>query len=370
MDSFRVEQVMPIHSEKKSLFVVPGLYPCAVGGAEVFNEALIRKLALESDIEYISTCDTLIPHANRIHLPKSSAILQLFFIFFRLTKVHRDRTIVTSYMRTKWYYIAIYPLLSFFLKKKYIIIVHGGGLAPWTFKAPYRWYFRKARKVFGVSEIICQEYSARANVKVEYLPPLIPFNKSSVDKVQLRHSYGFSKSEKIFLSVGSLKELKRPFAVICAAEHLGHDFLKKHNVRFVFAGDGPLKNKMRNYIEERGLGGFITLLGSVPREKIHELYKLSDSYIISSDFEGTPISMLEAMANELSIIGSKVSGIDSILSREDMGFLFDNKKPQELADIICHVVKDGADLEKVKARKFYLENFSYERVLDQIRTAL
>ena len=117
MDSFRVEQVMPIHSEKKSLFVVPGLYPCAVGGAEVFNEALIRKLALESDIEYISTCDTLIPHANRIHLPKSSAILQLFFIFFRLTKVHRDRTIVTSYMRTKWYYIAIYPLLSFFLKK-------------------------------------------------------------------------------------------------------------------------------------------------------------------------------------------------------------------------------------------------------------
>lgn len=356
--------------KKKAIFVVPGLYPCAVGGAEVFNQALIKKLALECDVQYISSCNSVITRAKRIDLPFTRSLTQLFYIFLRLIKVECERTIVTSFMKTKWYYIVIYPLLAAVLNKNYIIIIHGGGMSPWKFKLPYRWYFKKARKVFGVSEAICKEYTGRTGVKLEYLPPLIPFSKSISSKEKLRQKHDFNEDENIFLAVGSLKNLKRPFAALYAAKYLGSDFLKKHKLKFIFAGDGPLKKEMQSFIQSNQLSEHISLLGNVPREKIHEFYQLSDNYIISSDFEGTPISMLEAMANRLLVIGSNAPGINNILSQGDMGYLFDNDAPEELAKIIESVVFESTELKKQNALEFYHSNFSFETMLNRIQAVL
>ena len=243
-------------------------------------------------------------------------------------------------------------------------------MTPWKFKAPYHWYFKRAKLVFGVSKVICQEYTNRTGVNVTYLPPLIPFSIASEDKKDLRKEYGFNTDENIFLSVGSLKKLKKPMAVVLAAESLGINFLSKHNIRFVFAGDGPLKIEMKSFIKQHKLSKFVSLLGNVPREKVHEVYKLSDSYIISSDFEGTPISMLEAMANKLLIIGSDVQGINNILSQDGMGFLFDNANVQQLASIIEKVVSENLQSKKDNAQHFYLMHFSHEKILKQIKDVL
>jgi glycosyltransferase involved in cell wall biosynthesis len=355
---------------KKSIFVVPRLYPSAIGGAEVFNEALIKELSLNCDIEYLTTCEDFITTAKKIQLPVVRSIIQLLFIFIRLLKVEKSRVIVTSFMKTKWYHVIIYPFLAFIWHKQYIIIIHGGGMMPWKFKTPYRWYFKKAKKVFGVSEVICKEYKQRTRINVAYLPPLIPFTISVDSKERLRKEYGFNENEHIFLSVGSLKSLKKPMTTLLAAKYLGTDFLKENNIRFVFAGDGPLKVEMQNFIQQHSLTAFITLLGNVPREKIHKVYKLSDSYIISSDFEGTPISMLEAMANNLLIIGSDVPGINNILMQSDLGFLFDRYNPKELAGIIRSSVSKNWKNKKANAKIFYTTHFSYENILQKIKAVL
>ncbi|PHS14736.1 MAG: hypothetical protein COA86_15170 [Kangiella sp.] len=356
--------------KKRVMFIVPGLYPKAIGGAEIFNYYLIRALREDCTVSYMTACEKSILGARKIQLHKNKNHLQQLRIILKLIGMTKANTIVHSFMRTKWYFIIIYPLLAMLFNKKYVIIIHGGGLMHWKWKLPYELYFRKAKAVFGVSETICEEYSNRTGEDVRFLPPLIPFNNDSFDKQELRRKYGYGNNDQIFLIVGSLKDLKRPMTVLEAAKKIGHQYLKDNNVSFIFAGDGHLRKGMDTFIDKNGLSACINLMGNVPRDIIHELYKMSNSYIISSDFEGTPIAMLEGMKNELLIIGSNVRGIKDTLCSDNLGFLFNNRKPAELAEIIKLAIHHDFSDKKLAAKQHYDSCFSYGGMLSDIKDVL
>lgn len=355
---------------KKAVVVAPCLYPCAVGGVEVFNESLIRSLSKDCEVSYITECTEIIDGADKRLLSKSRPIIQIFIIFLRLIFIGRGFTIVTSFMRTKWYYVIVYPLLNYFFRKRYIIIIHGGGMSKWIFKAPYKWYFKRASRIFGVSSRICKEYHERSGADIEYLPPMVPINVLSDCRTKLREFYQFDEKDVIFLWVGSLKELKNPMDVFHAMEHLGRQYLEARRVKMIFAGDGPLRAELGELVRESGLSDVIHLLGNVPRSDIPYLYRLSDNYIISSDYEGTPISMIEAMANGLIIIGSNVSGINTILGNDDVGLLFEKGNVSELANLIRTVAEAPPLYMKDRVKKLFANNFSYNNTLEKIKDSL
>jgi glycosyltransferase involved in cell wall biosynthesis len=348
---------------KKTCFIVPQLYPNFVGGAEVFNYYLIKELAKKNEVTYISLNKEDIPKASKIKLKSKSHFFQQLEILWRILSCSRDEVIVHSLMKTKWYYIIAFPLLKIFFNKKYTIIIHGGGMMKWKWEFPFKLYFKNARVVFGVSLRICEEYFRRTNVEINYLPPLIPFQESKKEKITIREIYNIKEDSKVFLIVGSLKELKRPMVVLEAFNELGLDVLRKNEICVFFAGNGPLKGKMEDYIKKNHLEKHIKLLGNVPRERINEFYKLSDYYIISSDFEGTPISMLEAMFNKLLIIGSNAPGIGNIIKDSEGGFLFKNDNPKNLSLIIKKVIIHDFIDERENAFRFFINNFSYQQVL-------
>lgn len=361
---------MNLNDSKKVCVVSPGLYPCVTGGAEVFNEALIRSLSADCDVTYITECDETIANTKKISIPKMRPSFQLFFIVSRLFCIEKGRVIITSFMRTKWYYVVFYPIFNLVMGRSYIVIVHGGGMARWGFAAPYVWYFRRAKKVFGVSELICREYKARTGVDVSYLPPMVPITVLDSTKYEMRRSKGFNEKDVIFLWVGSLKKLKNPMVVLRAIDDLGVKFLGQNSIKFLFAGDGVLKPEMREFVDKNGLSKFVHLLGNVPRSDIPYLYRLSDAYVIASDFEGTPISMLEAMANGLLVIGSDVPGINTIISHGDSGFLFDRGDVGGLAKLIKMVSVTGESSVKERARSLFMRSFSYEKTLLSIKAVL
>jgi len=267
-------------------------------------------------------------------------------------------------MKTKWIYILAYPILHLLFGKQYIIIIHGGGMMPWKWKFPFKLFFKRAKAIFGVSKVICTEYQKRTNVVINYFPPLIPFETAVEDKSLLRKINSFNEEDKIFLIVGSLKKIKNPMIVIEALGALDKSFLIKEKVRVLFAGEGPLKEELEKLVYINGLQEFVSLLGNVPRDKINEYYKLSDYYIISSDFEGTPISMLEAMYNKLVIIGSNAVGINNIIKESDGGFLFDNSNPRELKKIIIDVIINDQSEKRNNAYNFFNNNFKYTNLIN------
>ena len=233
-------------------------------------------------------------------------------------------------------------------------------------------FFRRAETIIGVSDVICKEYERRTSLDVKKIPPLIPFRLSTESKSSLRRTNGIEEEANVFMYVGSLKALKCPEIIIDALDVLGTSYLRKNKILFVFAGDGNLKENLEEKVDKLELRNHVRFLGNVEREEVCHLYKLSDYYIISSDFEGTPLSMLEAMFNRLPILASNVSGINSIITNGQNGLLFDNKNRLDLANKISYVTSNVSTLKEMvfNADEYYACHFNYENVIKEYRKVI
>ncbi|MBL8027993.1 MAG: glycosyltransferase family 4 protein [Fibrobacteres bacterium] len=77
--------------------------------------------------------------------------------------------------------------------------------------------------------------------------------------------------------------------------------------------------------------------GYVERAELPALYNSADVFIIPSLFDNSPNSLFEAMACGLPCIGSRVGGIDEIISDGSNGLLFNTERTDELTDRICEL---------------------------------
>lgn len=128
-----------------------------------------------------------------------------------------------------------------------------------------------------------------------------------------------------------------------------------------------MKIDLKNYIEKHNLNEHVKLLGIVPRNDISKYYKVASYFVISSDFEGTPISMLEAMFNKLTVIGSNVNGINQVINKSN-GFLFNNKNSSELTLIMEKVIKQDELSKSLSEKGFdnYVKNYDYSKMLNSL----
>jgi glycosyltransferase involved in cell wall biosynthesis len=249
----------------------------------------------------------------------------------------------------------------------YSFTIHGGGLAVWKFRLPYLLFFRMANNITGVSHPICDEYKKRTKIDIKYLPPLIPFSVTSSAKDILRLKYNFPPDKRIILFVGSLKPLKVPLQILNALHILGKEYIEQNKLLLIYAGDGILKKDISKYAEDFNLKEYIFLLGNIPNESIHELYTLADLYVICSEYEGTPISLLEAMFHSLPVLASDAPGINSILKHNESAIMYKTDDPNELADGLKQLLNDPAKEKLISnnAYNLYIKSFDYKNILSE-----
>lgn len=324
---------------KKLIFVCGNLYPFNLGGAEVFNYYLMHSMAEETEVLCINphTDETTknVQH-HKIHVPFLPVLWFPFFTTLKLLRLPEKRVshVVLTFSRSKWLYWVYYPLLKKLFGLHYTIIIHGGGLSKWGFKAPFKWFFKNADHVVGISDRIREEYHSRTGVNVRLMPPLIPFEISELSKLEAKDRLGIRQEEKVLLQVGSLKEIKHPETAFEAFLELGKDYITSNNLVMVYAGDGPDRPKLEKKVADAGLTEHFRFLGNVERDQVKHVYKAADMYLIASDFEGTPLSMLEAMANEIPVMASNAPGINAVINHQVNGLLFTTGNGKELAEHI------------------------------------
>jgi glycosyltransferase involved in cell wall biosynthesis len=94
-------------------------------------------------------------------------------------------------------------------------------------------------------------------------------------------------------------------AKICAS--LAEKGIKFHlNV----IGDGDAKGSLEQAITESGLQQYVTFYGWLSQKDVAIHLSESDILLLTSDFEGTPIAMMEALATGCGMVGTRVSGIE------------------------------------------------------------
>lgn len=94
----------------------------------------------------------------------------------------------------------------------------------------------------------------------------------------------------------------------------------RDSVHVLVVGDGSERSAMERLAETLGLGrDHVSFLGL--RADIDDLLDAADVFLLPSDTEGLPLSILEAMVHGLPIVASRVGGIPEIVNHEREGLL-------------------------------------------------
>lgn len=126
-------------------------------------------------------------------------------------------------------------------------------------------------------------------------------------------------------------------------------------------GDGPLRPAVEKALAEIKLEGEVLFLGI--RDDVPELLAGCDAFILSSDYEGVPLAVLEAMAASKPVIATAVGGVPELVEDGLTGVLVPPRDPQALAQGILRLVKDPGLRQRMgkAAQKRALELFDIAR---------
>ncbi|HEV3478319.1 MAG TPA: glycosyltransferase family 4 protein [Gaiellaceae bacterium] len=106
----------------------------------------------------------------------------------------------------------------------------------------------------------------------------------------------------------------------------------------LLVGDGPDRAELEAEIARLDLGERVELAGE--RHDVPELLSRANLFVLSSLSEGLPVSVLEAMAAGLPVVGSSVGGVPELVGDGETGFLVEPGNPDELAAAIGRLLAD------------------------------
>jgi glycosyltransferase involved in cell wall biosynthesis len=150
------------------------------------------------------------------------------------------------------------------------------------------------------------------------------------DRSQARSRLGISPEVPVALCVARLVPQKRHDLLVDAWRRMPNDAV------LVIAGDGATRPSIEKAIKQSGQADRIRLLGE--RHDIDWLLAAADVCVLPTDWEGLPISVLEAMAAGVPVVGSAVTGMS--LFSSDAIELVPPGSSSALADGLRHVLFD------------------------------
>jgi sugar transferase (PEP-CTERM/EpsH1 system associated) len=140
-------------------------------------------------------------------------------------------------------------------------------------------------------------------------------------------------------SVGRLQDVKDQACLIDAFALLRTMLPEQRDrLRLVLVGDGPLRARLAQKILDAGLQDCAWLPG--PRSDVDVVMRSFSLFALSSIAEGTPVTMLEAMASGLPVVSTAVGGIPDLVADGSSGALVPAGDPQRLAEALATYVRD------------------------------
>ena len=151
-------------------------------------------------------------------------------------------------------------------------------------------------------------------------------------------------------------------------------------VRFVIVGDGALRDRLEQQSQSLGLAADVVFVGS--RRDIEDVYPALDIVALTSLNEGTPLTLIEAMANARPVISTMVGGVidllgDAVPEQSASSFVIcrrgigvPSNDARAFAEGLAHLVADIGLRREIGERglQFVTGHYSKERLLEDVRT--
>jgi glycosyltransferase involved in cell wall biosynthesis len=164
---------------------------------------------------------------------------------------------------------------------------------------------------------------------------------------------------------GRLVPLKRPEVFLKLASKLLAD-VPHQSLNFQVVGDGPIKEPMMILAEELRLSpDNVEFLGEV--SDMENIYQRADILVLTSEHEGTPNVILEAMSHGVAVVATRVGGVPDIVPSE-CGILVEPDDLNGLFDSVSSLIFDDDLRERTgsNAREYVRKNHSIEYLQEKL----
>lgn len=219
-----------------------------------------------------------------------------------------------------------------------------------------RLLFNKADLIISNSDGVKDDLNKLMEIKTRHISIPNPIDIAKVKKLQDSDqgiTQHVDKNIDYIISVGRLIPLKRNRDLLLAFARI-HYQLK--NTKLLFLGNGNLRKELVKYSEGLGIADKVIFLGNVDNPFYY--LKRSKLFVMTSELEGFPNVLIEAMACGIPVISSNCkSGPEEILGDDQYGLLFEVGDVDSLSEKILKVIRDN-ELQK------RLRQLSYQRALD------
>jgi glycosyltransferase involved in cell wall biosynthesis len=209
-------------------------------------------------------------------------------------------------------------------------------------------------KITSVSKVLKQYYEQKFGVNVYYLP-------TGINKVKLRGpqrilEYGLDKDNYIFFAARLVPD-KGAHYLIDAFNEI------KTDKKLVIAGDAAYETDYINKIKQKANKNTL-FLGFVTGELLEELFSNAYLYVLPSEIEGLPISLLEAMNYGNCVLVSDIP--ENLEALNGHGYTFENKNSRDLQRMLNLLLerKDLVEAKKNEAKRHVFENYSWDKIVD------
>jgi colanic acid/amylovoran biosynthesis glycosyltransferase len=180
------------------------------------------------------------------------------------------------------------------------------------------------------------------------------------------HSGKHKTGERLeLITIGSLQPYKGQKYLIEAGA-----LLRKRGIPFYLKiiGSGEERSNLEDHIKDRNLLDCVKLLGPKTQQEVSALLQTAHCYVQpsiitrSGKMEGIPVSIMEAMATELPVIATAISGIPELVKDGDTGYLVDPADASQIADAIQKVYQDPPEAARraARGRDMVLREFDLE----------
>ncbi len=234
---------------------------------------------------------------------------------------------------------SISGLVNLFLKKKSIFNYHGLFLNGNPYnnlleKIIYR-FIHNTINLFGKTDVVLVPSKRSKELLLKettlFPEPVVYYNGCAVnqssfdiDPEMLKSILKIKGGKLIIAFIGRLEIQKRADKAIELFRDL---ILKKKNICLLIFGEGKLEANLQKLVNKYGLSKDIKFMGYV--EGIENFYYLFDIVLFTSDWEGMPLTMWEAMANKVPVVAPDVGGFKEIIEDNNCGRIY---HPADLKD--------------------------------------
>lgn len=130
--------------------------------------------------------------------------------------------------------------------------------------------------------------------------------------------------------------------------------------KITFIGDGPTLHENIEYAHKLGLNEKVEFVGAT--NNVDSFLKQADVFLLISNWEGFPLTTIEAMSHKLPVIVSNVGGASEAIDKSNNGFVIERGDITSLADKISLLILSKEKREELGECSYdkYVENFSFD----------